>query len=49
MVVWVTEVVHLYKYHHLHHWVPILDFMGGSKWEQMRPLRQTKNVGWVLV
>jgi hypothetical protein len=49
MVVWVTGVVYLYKYHHLFHWLPILDFTGGSKWEQMHPPRQTKNVDWVLV
>jgi hypothetical protein len=48
MVVWVTEVVELCICHHILHWVPIL-VMGGSKWEQMRLLGQTKNVGWGLV
>jgi hypothetical protein len=33
VVVWVTEVVYLYKYYHILHCVPILDFLGGSKWE----------------
>jgi hypothetical protein len=49
MVVWVKEAVYLCRCHHLLHWVPILVFLGGSKWEQMRPPGQTKNVGWVLV
>jgi hypothetical protein len=35
MVVWVTEVVDLWRYHHIRHWVPFL-IIGGSKWEQMR-------------
>jgi hypothetical protein len=29
MVIWVKEVVYLYRYHHILHWVPILDFLGG--------------------
>jgi hypothetical protein len=48
MVVWVTEVVDLCIFHHLLHWVPFL-VLGGSKWEQIRPPGQTKNVGWGLV
>jgi hypothetical protein len=37
MVIWVTEVVYLYNKHLIFHCVSILDFLGGSKWEQMRP------------
>jgi hypothetical protein len=48
MVVWVTEVVDFCRCHHLPHWVPVL-VMGGSKWEQIGPPGQTKNVGWGLV
>jgi hypothetical protein len=48
MVVWVTEVVNLCICHHFPHWVSLL-VLGGSKWEQMRPPGQTKNVGWGLV
>jgi hypothetical protein len=49
VVAWVTEVVNLYNEHLLSHCVSILALLGGSKWEQMRPPRQTRNVGWVLV
>jgi hypothetical protein len=48
MVVWATEVVDLFRYHHIPHWVPFL-VLGGSKWEQMRLPGQTKHVGWGLV
>jgi hypothetical protein len=48
MVVWVIEVVDFFRFHHRIHWVPIL-VLGGSKWEQMRPPGQTKNVGGGLV
>jgi hypothetical protein len=48
MVVWVTEVVDLWRYHRPHHRVPFFT-LGGSKWEKMRPPGQTTNVGWGLV
>jgi hypothetical protein len=35
MVVRVTEVMDLCRYHYLPHWLQFL-VLGGSKWEQMR-------------